>query len=57
LLIYGKRVGADQNEHDYKSVVEVRSHETRDLFEKLAFGIVGLIVICIGLYGLLKRKN
>ncbi|HHK5535624.1 TPA: class C sortase [Bacillus mobilis] len=57
LLIYGERVETNQNGHDYKSVVEVRAHETRDLFEKLAFGIVGLIVICIGLYGLLKKKN
>ena len=39
-----------------KSVVEVRSYETRDIFIKLACGIVGFIVICIGLYGLLKRK-
>ncbi|HDR7634996.1 TPA: class C sortase [Bacillus mycoides] len=59
LLVYGERVETDQNEieRQNKSIVEVRSHETRDLFEKLAFGIVGLIVICIGLYGLLKRKN
>ncbi|MFK4292213.1 class C sortase [Bacillus mycoides] len=59
LLVYGERVETDQNEieRQNKSIVEVRSHETRDSFEKLAFGIVGLIVICIGLYGLLKRKN
>lgn len=57
LLIYGERVETNQNGHDYKSVVEVRGHEARDLFEKLAFGIVGLIIICIGLYGLLKKKN
>ncbi|MBE7094768.1 class C sortase [Bacillus cereus] len=59
LLVYGERVEAEQNEieRQNKSIVDVRSHETRDLFEKLAFGIVGLIVICIGLYGLLKRKN
>ncbi|WP_166702361.1 class C sortase [Bacillus albus] len=57
LLIYGERVATNQTEHDYKSVVEVTGHETRDLFEKLAFGIVGLIIICIGLYGLLKKKN
>lgn len=59
LLVYGERVEAEQNEieRQNKSIVDVRSHETRELFEKLAFGIVGLIVICIGLYGLLKRKN
>ncbi|EJR30635.1 MULTISPECIES: class C sortase [Bacillus cereus group] len=59
LLIYGERVetGQNKNERDYKNVVAVRSNETRDLFEKLAFGIVGLIVICIGLYGLLNKKN
>lgn len=57
LLIYGERVETNQTEHDAKSVVEVRGHETRNLFEELAFGIVGLIIICIGLYGLLKKKN
>ncbi|MCU5375749.1 class C sortase [Bacillus cereus] len=59
LLVYGERVEAEQNEieRQNKSIVDVRGHETRDLFEKLAFGIVGLIVICIGLYGLLKKKN
>ncbi|MEZ2650415.1 class C sortase [Bacillus wiedmannii] len=59
LLVYGERVEAEQNEieRQNKSIADVRSHETRDLFEKLVFGIVGLIVICIGLYGLLKTKN
>lgn len=59
LLVYGERVEAKQNEIERqdKSIVDMRRYETRDLFEKLAFGIVGLIVICIGLYGLLKRKN
>lgn len=57
LLIYGERVETNQDEPDYKSIVEVREHETRDVFKKLAFGIVGLIAICIGLYGLLKKKN
>ncbi|HDX9654498.1 class C sortase [Bacillus wiedmannii] len=59
LLVYGERVEAEQNEieRQSKSIADVRSHETRDLFEKLFFGIVGLIVICIGLYGLLKTKN
>ncbi|PGC24478.1 class C sortase [Bacillus wiedmannii] len=59
LLVYGERVEAKQNEIERqdKSIVDMRRYETRDLFEKLAFGIVGLIVIYIGLYGLLKRKN
>ncbi|PTC10944.1 class C sortase [Bacillus wiedmannii] len=59
LLVYGERVEVEQNEieRQSKSIADVRSHETRDLFEKLFFGIVGLIVICIGLYGLLKTKN
>ncbi|MDA1759585.1 class C sortase [Bacillus cereus] len=59
LLIYGERVETDKNEMERqnKSIVEVRDKETKDLFEKLAFGIVGFTVICIGLYGLLKRKK
>ncbi|MBS9805599.1 class C sortase [Bacillus cereus] len=59
LLIYGERVETDKNEMERqnKSIVEVRGKETKDLFEKLAFGIVGFTVICIGLYGLLKRKK
>ncbi|HDR3652044.1 class C sortase [Bacillus sp. SM-B1] len=59
LLIYGERVEADRNEMERQneSVVKVSSYGTRDSFEKLSFGIVGLIVICIGLYGLLRRKN
>ena len=58
LLVYGERVESEQKEMKRlkKSVVEVRSYETRDIFIKLACGIVGFIVICIGLYGLLKRK-
>ncbi|MEB9506752.1 class C sortase [Bacillus anthracis] len=59
LLIYGERVEADRNEMERQneSVVKVSSYGTRDSFEKLSFGIVGFIVICIGLYGLLRRKN
>ncbi|OFD81746.1 hypothetical protein BWGOE8_16700 [Bacillus mycoides] len=58
LLVYGERVESDRNEMEHlkKSVVEVSSYETRDIFIKLACGVVGFIVICIGLYGLLKRK-
>ncbi|MGG1165207.1 MULTISPECIES: class C sortase [Bacillus cereus group] len=59
LLIYGERVETERNviERQNKSIGDVRSHETRELFKKLAFVAVGLIVIFIGLYGLLKRGN
>ncbi|MDM5461890.1 MULTISPECIES: class C sortase [Bacillus cereus group] len=59
LLIYGERVETERNviERQNKSIGDVRRHETRELFKKLAFVAVGLIVIFIGLYGLLKRGN
>jgi sortase A len=59
LLVYGERVESDRNEIERltKSVVEARSYETRDIFTKLTCGVVGFIVICIGLHGLLKRKH
>ncbi|MGM1363631.1 class C sortase [Bacillus cereus group sp. BceL308] len=58
LLVYGERVESEQKEMERlkKSVVEVRSYETRAIIIKLACGIVGFIVICIGLYGLLRKK-
>lgn len=58
LLVYGERVESEQKEMERlkKSIVEVRSYETRDIIIKLACGIVGFIVICIGLYGLLRSK-
>ncbi|MED0971550.1 class C sortase [Bacillus paramycoides] len=60
LLIYGERVKEEIPQNDIQdhtdSIVKLKQSQTHDFIKTIGFIIVGLLVIFIGLWGLLRRK-
>ncbi|MDZ5609573.1 class C sortase [Bacillus pseudomycoides] len=61
LLIYGERVKEEIPQNDTQahteSIMKLKQSQTHEFIKTIGFIIIGLLVIFIGLFGLLRKKK
>ncbi|MEB9683308.1 sortase, partial [Bacillus anthracis] len=56
LLVYGERVHNKSQENSTESMIKIKENQKQDFVKTISFIIIGILVIFIALFGLL-RKN
>ncbi|PFV82862.1 class C sortase [Bacillus sp. AFS059628] len=56
LLIYGERVNNEIKENSTESMIKIKKNQKQDFVKTISFIVIGILVIFIALFGLLRRK-
>ncbi len=56
LLVYGERVNNEVKENSTESMIKIKENQKQDFVKTISFIVIGIVVIFIALFGLLRRK-
>lgn len=56
LLVYGERVQGSTERSASKKIMKLENGQTKDFIKTIIFVFIGVLVIFVGLYGLLKKQ-
>lgn len=56
LLIYGERVNNESQENSTESMIKIKENQKQDFVKTICFIVIGISIIFIALFGLLRRK-
>lgn len=56
LLVYGERVNNEPQENSTETMIKIKENQKQDFVKTICFIVIGILVIFIALFGLLRRK-